>query len=144
MPVQSKLKNAELDMTPMIDVVFLLMVFFTLVLNFAAADQNERIKLPVSELAQPPESPPTEPITLHILDDGNVIYNGNEQTLQELQNPLDHQLRFLKNMNVPAEKITVIIRADARGASGQVLNVIELCRSLHLTRFVLRTQQKED
>ena len=131
-------------MTPMIDVVFLLIVFFTLVLNFAAADQDERIKLPISELAQPPEQPPTEPITLHVLADGNVIYNGQEQPLSKLKEPIDRQLRFLKNMDVPMEKIQVIVRADAQCKSGQVHDVMELCRSFHLTRFVLRAKQQEE
>ena len=144
MPIRSKLKSVELDMTPMIDIVFLLMIFFTLVLNFAAADQNDRIKLPVSELAKPPDVPPTEPITLHVLADGKVIYNGSEHSLQELRKPLDWRVRFLNNMNIPLETATVIIRADAHGASGQVLDVIELCRSLQLTRFVLRAKQKEE
>jgi biopolymer transport protein ExbD len=128
----------------MIDLVFLLIVFFTLVLNFAAADQNERIKLPVSELAQPPELPPTEPITLHILPDGNVIYNGIEQPIQELKASLGHPLRFLKNMNIPLETVTVIIRADALCESGRVLDVVELCREVNLHRVVFRTRQKEE
>ena len=130
-------------MTPMIDVVFLLMVFFTLVLNFAAADQNERIKLPVSELAQPPDKPPTEPVTLHVLADGKVIYNGKDHTLAELKEPVEYHLRVLKYLNVPLEKVTVIIRADAFCKSGQVFDVMELCSDSQLTRFVLRTQQQE-
>src|SRR5215469_12782606 len=109
-----KIQGRELDMTPMIDVVFLLIVFFTLVINFTAADQNERIKLPISELAQPPEQPPTEPVTLHILANGDIIYDGKDRSLQELQKPLAHHLRVLKFLNVPADKVTVIIRADAR------------------------------
>jgi len=128
----------------MIDVVFLLIVFFTLVINFAAADQNERIKLPISELAQPPEMQPTEPLVLHILADGNIIYNGMEYTLHGLHDPLDHRLRFLRHLNVPLETVTVIIRADAMSGSGQVLDVLELCQSTGLTRFVLRTKQKEE
>jgi biopolymer transport protein ExbD len=131
-------------MTPMIDMVFLLIVFFTLVLNFAAADQNERIKLPVSELAQPPESPPTEPITLHVLADGNVIYNGNEHTFQALKKPLDHHLLVLKYLSIPMDKVTVIIRADAQCESGRVLDVIELCKDSNLTRLALRTKQVEE
>ena len=143
MPIRSRLKNAELDMTPMIDVVFLLMVFFTLVLNFAAADQNERIKLPVSELAQPPDKPPTEPIILHVLVNGNVIYNGEELTVAELKKPIEHYLRVLSYLNIPLEKVTVIIRADAICESGRVFDVIELCAGSHITRFVLRTKQKD-
>jgi len=128
----------------MIDVVFLLIVFFTLVINFTAADQNERIKLPVSELAQPMEIPPTEPVTLHVLTNGNVIYNGNEQSLQELKTPIDFRVRVLKFLNTPLEKVTVIIRADAQCETGQVFDVIELCKGFDLTRFDLRTKQKEE
>ncbi|MDR3234305.1 MAG: biopolymer transporter ExbD [Planctomycetaceae bacterium] len=138
-----KIRNAELDMTPMIDVIFLLIAFFTLVINFTAADQNERIKLPVSETAQPPEVPPTEPMTLNLLANGNIIYNGSEYTLETLREPLEFQLRVLKYMKVPAEKITVIIRADAVSNSGSVLKLIDFCQSENLTRFILRTIQAD-
>jgi biopolymer transport protein ExbD len=131
-------------MTPMIDVVFLLIVFFTLVINFTVADQDERIKLPISELAQPPEKPPTEPITLHILADGRVIYNGSEHSLQELDDSIDKHLRKLKYMKVFADEITVIIRADAQCEIGQVLDVVELCQQLNLTHFIWRTKKREE
>ena len=131
-------------MTPMIDLVFLLIVFFTLVLNFATADQNERVKLPISELAQPPDLPPTEPITLHVLSNGNVIYNGNEHPLSELKKPIEHQLRFLTHMNIPLDTVTVILRADAQCKSGHVFDIIEFCKDSNLPLFVLRTKQKEE
>jgi len=131
-------------MTPMIDVVFLLIVFFTLVINFTTADQNERIKLPVSELAQPPEQPPTEPVTLHILTNGEIIYDGIDHTIHELQEPLKKYLGFLKYMNVPASDVTVIIRADAQCESGKVFDVIDLCKKLSLEKFILRTRQQEE
>ena len=144
MPIHYKFKRVEWDMTPMIDLVFLLIVFFTLVLNFATADQNERVKLPISELAQPPDLPPTEPITLHVLSNGNVIYNGNEHSLTELKRPVEHQLRFLKHIDIPLDTVTVIIRADAHSPSGHVFDVIGFCNDSGLPRFVLRTKQKKE
>ena len=131
-------------MTPMIDVVFLLIVFFTLVINFTAADQDERIKLPISELAQPPEQPPTAPITLHILENGDVIYDGIDRSLRTLQDPLRHHVSVLKFLNVPANTVTVIIRGDAQCESGKIFDVMELCRGLGLEKFVLRTRQQEE
>ena len=139
-----KIKDIELDMTPMIDVVFLLIVFFTLAINFTAADQNERIKLPVSELAQPPEASPAKPVTLHILPNGRIIYDETDRALHELQAPLNFHLRVLHNMDVPTESVTVIIRADAQCESGHVLDVVELCQRLGLERFVLRARQQEE
>ena len=128
----------------MIDVVFLLIVFFTLVINFTEADQNERIKLPVSELAQPSKQSPTEPITLHILENGEVIYDGTDYPLKNLQEPLTHYLRVLKFLNRPASGVTVILRADARCKTGHVLDVAELCQQLGLTQVVWRTKQSEE
>lgn len=144
MRIRSKLKSAELDMTPMIDVVFLLIVFFILVINFTAADQDERIKLPVSELAQPPDQPPHEQLTLHVLSDGHVIYGGTEYPLSGLYEKIDERVRLLKFMNVPPEKITVIVRGDALNESGNVLDVIELCQKVNLSRFVVRAKQREE
>ena len=128
----------------MIDVVFLLIVFFTLVINFAAADQNERIKLPISELAQPPERPAAEAVTLHILAEGNIIYNGIEYPIQGLREQIDHRIRVLRFLHIPPGDVTVILRADALSRSGAVLDVIELCQTFGLTKFVLRTKPKED
>jgi len=144
MRIRSKLKSVELDMTPMIDVVFLLFVFFTLVINFTAADQDERVKLPVSELAQPSEKPPTEQITLHVLTSGRVIYNGEEEPLPGMQKKLDFRLLVLKYMKVAPSDVTVIIRADAQCDSGHILDVVELCQKNSLTQFVLRTKQREE
>jgi biopolymer transport protein ExbD len=130
----------------MIDVVFLLIVFFTLIINFTAADQNERIKLPISELVQPPEQPPTDPVTLHVLAGGDVIYDGTDYSLQGLNDPqglFAHHLRFLTFMNILLKDVTIIIRADAQCPTGQVLDVIELCQGFGLEKFVLRTRQQE-
>ena len=44
-----------MDMTPMIDVTFQLIAFFMFVLNFSEVDQDQRINLPSSELARPPD-----------------------------------------------------------------------------------------
>ena len=48
---------AKGDMTPMIDMVFQLIAFFMVVVNFSDADQNKLIHLPSSELAKPADEP---------------------------------------------------------------------------------------
>ena len=66
------LAPCEPNMTPMIDIVFLLITFFTLVINFSQSESNDRIHLPASELAQPPEEMPAEPMTIQISEDGQI------------------------------------------------------------------------
>ena len=62
--------TAEGDMTPMIDMTFQLIAFFMVLINFAEGDQDQRIKLPSSELAKPPEGAAEAPLILQLTKDG--------------------------------------------------------------------------
>jgi hypothetical protein len=66
------------DMTPMIDMTFQLIAFFMVLINFTQSEQNERIQLPDSQLAKPPDAPLEYPITLHLTKEGTVIIGGEE------------------------------------------------------------------
>ena len=48
----------EADMTPMIDIVFQLIAFFMVLVNFTQVDQDARVVLPSSVLSKPPEKQP--------------------------------------------------------------------------------------
>lgn len=143
MKFKSKAEKRDLDMTSMIDITFLLIAFFMVLINFSEADQNERIQLPISELAKPPDQPPSEPMTLQVLSDGNVIYGNKEYNLDGLKDQIDFQKRFWKMMNIPLKSVTVIIRADAACEAGKVQDVIELCQSMSLENFKLRAKQND-
>jgi len=56
--------KTDVDMTPMIDMTFQLITFFVFTLNFSTAVQDERLQLPMSQLAKPAEGPAVDPITL--------------------------------------------------------------------------------
>ncbi|MFM8727106.1 MAG: ExbD/TolR family protein, partial [Planctomycetaceae bacterium] len=54
-----KIKSAnatipEIDMTPMIDIVFQLITFFMVINNFDQNEADERVSLPRDQLAKPP------------------------------------------------------------------------------------------
>lgn len=135
----------ELNMTPMIDLVFLLIAFFTVVINFTEADQNERIKLPSSELAKPPEVPPESPITLQITENGTVLLGGNEFELSQLKGQLEHEKQF--TMLLPGadfRNTDIILRADGWCPTGKVQEVIAICQDVGYDRFSLRAKAEED
>ncbi|MGL4594378.1 MAG: ExbD/TolR family protein [Thermoguttaceae bacterium] len=140
---KSKAEKKELDMTPMIDIVFLLIAFFMVLISFTEADQNERIKLPISELAKPPDKPPSEPMMLQILPEGNIIYGSKEYTLDSFRKELERHQRFLKYMKIPFKTVTVIIRADSGTEAGKVQDVIELCQLMQFENFKLRAKQND-
>lgn len=142
-------------MTPMIDIVFLLMTFFTLVINFSQSENNERVHLPLSELAQPPEKAPADPLTFQITRDEEIVVGssscwldlpgarpGKGKALSEL---FREELRVLKSISsVEPKDITVIIRADSDTRTGFVQRVIQMCQNHGMESFTLRARQSSE
>ena len=90
----------DIDMTPMIDVTFQLITFFMFTLNFTEAEQDQRIQLPTSQVAKPVENSDIEPLTLQLMEDGQVIYNGEPVPLEALGDYLENE----KSVMIAASK----------------------------------------
>lgn len=67
-------QNVEMDMTPMIDCVFLLMIFFVLVIDLSQKNLEDLI-LPRAIYQEPDEKPPEHRPIINVLQNGSVIYN---------------------------------------------------------------------
>ncbi len=132
------------DMTPMIDVTFQLIIFFMLTINFVTEDQSERIKLPESELAKPPEAPWESPIILQLTaaKPPTVIVGGDEVGLSLIRGILQREKQRLQELGRSAAKATIIIRADRDAQTGTLQKLIKECQDLGFERFVLRAREK--
>jgi biopolymer transport protein ExbD len=69
-------EELQMDMTPMIDCVFLLMIFFVLVIDLSQQDLEDLI-LPKAQYAVPDEKPPQSRPVVNIAQDGRVIFKKN-------------------------------------------------------------------
>ena len=145
----------EVDMTPMIDIVFQLIAFFMVITNFEQTQADERVKLPKNELAKPPEVKREHMLTLNVGfnrdDDGRklheeprVLFNGNEILIDDMRKSLLTERRFFEAIEVPLEDVTVQIRADAEVKMGQVQELIQLCQDpeIQFVRFALAATQE--
>ena len=135
----------EGDLTPMIDMTFQLIAFFMLVINFSDVEQDQRVTLPASELARPPEAPYEQPLTIHLTKEDRFIYAGRQVTqLTQLRSALLQETQFiLKYKTKNLADVTVIIRADENAKTGLVQQVIQTCQELEFERFALRGKQSE-
>lgn len=136
----------EGDLTPMIDMTFQLIAFFMLVINFADAEQHERVTLPASELAKPPEAPYEHPITIHLTSDGVYRYGTQDQgSIDELKSALLREKQIIeRHTDQSLADVTVIIRADQDAKTGLVQEIIQACQDLAFERFALRGEQSKD
>lgn len=134
----------EGDMTPMIDMVFQLIAFFMVLINFTEAEQNQRIHLPSSELAKPPEVPRESPITIHVTSGGTAIMGANEVSIQGLTPLLQLERQVLvRKSDARAQEATIIIRGDALTKFGLIQEVIQVCQDVGFEKFALRAKQQE-
>src|SRR5438270_13110363 len=71
--------RAEPNLTPLLDIVFQLITFFMLVINFSQDNFDSRIKLPVAGSARPQDDAAKlaeERLVLNVDRDGHLIFNG--------------------------------------------------------------------
>ena len=134
----------EGDLTPMIDMTFQLIAFFMVLINFTDTVQDERIKLPSSKLAKPPDAPLETPITLQLTRDGQVVYRGEKWRIDQLKTRMVNEATFLKYQEKSVSEATIIIRADATAKTGVVQKVIELCQEAKFEKFALRAIWEDD
>jgi biopolymer transport protein ExbD len=67
-------QNVEMDMTPMIDCVFLLMIFFVLVIDLSQKNLEDLV-LPKAQFIEPDDKPPENRPVINVLQNGTVVYN---------------------------------------------------------------------
>lgn len=131
----------EGDLTPMIDMAFQLIAFFLLLMNFSDADQDQRVRLPSSELAKPADAPLDLPLFLHLTREGRVIINGEEVPLASVRPHLDLEASLLRRKEKSVKDSTVVIRADARAQAGYVQDLIKYCQEAEFEQFALRVAE---
>ena len=111
---------AALSMTPLIDVVFLLLIFFLVASRLSQEDRELDVPLPTAANAMPMTSEAQE-LVVNIDDQGGIVVNGELLTLSGLERYLSQALA-----NNPLGQ-AVIIRADRRVPLQMPVDVMDMC-----------------
>lgn len=111
-----------IELTPMIDVVFLLIVFFLVATTFQQMERELEVSVPQSETAGAGENGP-EPIIVNVLEDGRVVVHGNAVTLDQLQTLVGRTIAEREDRRAKA-----VIRAHSKLAWERVIGVADACR----------------
>lgn len=134
----------EVDFTPMIDMTFQLIAFFMILINFEAAEQDERVQLPSSVLAKPPQAPFETPITIQVVRDGGVLMGGQVYADADAIKPLLNNEKYvLETQQKTVGNATIIIRAHKDAKTGQVQEIIRVCQEVGFEKFTLRAKSEQ-
>jgi biopolymer transport protein ExbD len=122
----------EINLTSLIDVVLLLLVFFMVSTSFIKATEI-RLQLPRAE-AVPREEPARE-IEIMVSTAGDYFVDG-----QELVNRRPETLqRALEQVAGEGRELPVTIRADGRASHQSVVTAMDIVGRLGFTRIVIAT-----
>ena len=132
----------EFDLTPMIDMTFQLIAFFMILINFDANHQDERVQLPSSTLAKPPEGPLENPIVILVAKNGHPIMGGDEfEDAAGLKPKLNTEKFVLQQQSKSEKNASIVIRAHQRAKTGQLQGIIKVCQEIGFEKFVLRVME---
>jgi biopolymer transport protein ExbD len=120
-----------LELTPLIDVVFLLLIFFMVSTTFQQQPAGLKVDLPRSE--QRDVIPEGEDVTLMLTADGQILVDDQAVTLDELK-------KQLQGRAAADSRTMVVLKADEAIEHGRVVQVLDLARELGLTRFAIATE----
>ncbi len=110
-------------MTPMIDVVFLLIIFFLVSNHLARREAQLELQLPVAKSGDEDVTLSQPRITINARSDGSLMFAGRETTVDEIparlaaaKNELgdDFELRLRSSRQTPYGKIEPVMTACTR------------------------------
>lgn len=116
-----------MNLTSLIDVLFLLVIFFMVATKF---DEMEReIRVAVPQVAQAgDDTPPKQPLVVTVKADGHLDLDGKQVTEQEL-------MSRLKAARTPLTEPTVVIHGDAKCAFQHVASALGACRQAGISEL---------
>jgi len=113
-------EQPTLNMTPMIDIVFLLIIFFMVGTKFTELERKIGLKVPqISETGTLTSAPERKVINVH--RDGQVTLDRNVVSLDQLSQRLSTSLSEYPDLGV-------LIRGDAGSPFQNVAEVLGACR----------------
>lgn len=125
--------TTQLNIAPLIDVIFLLLIFFMLSSRFVTA-RGIKITLPCAATA--PMHPEKE-ITVFIAANGQLHLNKEPVTL-------DNLLPKLKTALLKTEKKTVVIKADEKINLGLTVQIMDIANQAEAQGLVISTKAVEN
>jgi biopolymer transport protein ExbD len=136
MAVQVKSSQAlsALNLTPLIDVVFLLLVLFLVASRLSEEDRKLDVVLPSAGSAQPMTAEPRE-IIVSVDQAGKFFLDAKMVSEQELKRILERAVA-----DNPAQQ-SVIIRGDRRAAFQYVVTIMDLCNQAGVTNYSVTTAE---
>ncbi len=130
--LRKKREEPRIELTPMVDVVFNLLIFFMISTTFVEISGIE-INLPEAA-AQRVEKAPEE-VTVYLSVDGEIFFDDERVSLAQFR-------QRLEAFGPRAKETTFLLMADRDAAHGRVVQLMDLARESGFTRLAIGTEEQ--
>jgi biopolymer transport protein ExbD len=113
--------GAVIELTPMIDMVFLLLIFFLVATTFHQTEREMQIALPFAS-SSTPISAILQELIVNVEENGRIIVGGKVVTVDELRGVVESAVQVN-----PDQKVTV--RGDKRTVYANIVAVLDACKN---------------
>ena len=128
-------ESPKVDLTPMIDVVFLLLIFFMISTTFIERP-GLNINLPTSGSEQIKQG--KQEVQVYLAENGAIYLQREEITLDEL-------LQHLKSFDpVITKKMTFMLMADKAARHGKVVQLMDAAKMAGFGSLAIATDKKQE
>jgi biopolymer transport protein ExbD len=151
----SSTEGVEVNLIPMIDIVIQLITFFLMLVNFDESNNDERVRLPIADLAKPSEMEIDEMLILNVNSAGEVNVGIGGDVLLDIESDSFRQhmakeahateqsmlqeKRPIKRVRDRAQLwTTIMIRADKEVEYERIQKLMKTCQDQGFYKFALR------
>ncbi len=129
-------RTLDIEVTPMIDVVFVLIIFFMTTAQFARMTRAE-LALPL-ELGEQDRAPQEAGLVINITREGEIIVTDQSFDLAALEQLVREEIQL--HADRPPQQLKLLIRADKNADSARLNQVVRLLQSLDVGSARLATE----
>ena len=126
-------EDVNINLTPLIDVVFLLLIFFMVSTTF---DTTSQLKIRLPEASQQAQDRPPQKLTLLIDADGRFFLNARELTDRR-----SATLRAALERAMGEKKMPIVIQSDAGSPVQSLVTAMDVVGQLGLPQVSIATTQ---
>ncbi len=124
--------GAVLEIAPLVDIVFLLLIFFLLTATYV---KNPHLDINLPQASLNTAAPNKKDIEIAVKDDGQIRFENQSISLEKLEG-------ILRSEYASDANSIVVIRADKSSKHGSVVEVMDLAKQIGFEKLAIAVQAK--
>ncbi len=125
----------EIPMSAMIDVVFLLLIYFLITYREEIPEAHLQVNLPAPDAEPQEEREPVPPVELEVRP-REYRFRGRPMRLETIQRALNTMAQ-----DVGPDDITVVVKTHVRAPTSNLVEILDICRAVEITNLNVMTME---